>query len=162
MRNDANLAGVNDYDLDIYAWSQRQGELLRRMAAGEHVNDADLDWPNIAEEIETVGRSERAALRGHILSVIEHLMKLQASPAVDPRAGWQGTIDRARSEIEDLLSDSPSLRPKVSGLVEQMLPKARRLIDKALSRHGETARVPLATITYNEDQVLSDWFPDHT
>ena len=54
MRNDANLAGVNDYDLDIYAWSQRQGELLRRMAAGEHVND-DLDWPNIAKEIETVG-----------------------------------------------------------------------------------------------------------
>ena len=43
-----------------------------------------------------------------------------------------------------------------------MLPKARRLIDKALSRHGEAARVPLATITYDEDQVLSDWFPDQT
>ncbi len=90
------LVGVSDYDLDIYAWSQRQGALLRRLAAGERVNDADLDWPNIAEEIETVGRSERAALRSHILNVIEHLMKLQSSPATEPRPGWQETIDRAR------------------------------------------------------------------
>ncbi len=42
MCNDANLVGVNDYDLDIYAWSRRQGGSLRRLAAGERVNDADL------------------------------------------------------------------------------------------------------------------------
>jgi hypothetical protein len=47
---------VNNYDLDIYAWNQRQGALLRRLTVGERVNDADLDWPNIAEEIKTVGR----------------------------------------------------------------------------------------------------------
>lgn len=54
---------MSDYDLDFYAWTQRQGALLRRLAAGERVNDADLDWPNIAEEIETLGRSERGSLR---------------------------------------------------------------------------------------------------
>ena len=42
---------MSDYDLDFYAWSQRQGSLLRRLAAGERVNDANLDWPNIADEI---------------------------------------------------------------------------------------------------------------
>ena len=42
---------------DILLWSERQAELLRRRAAGELVNDAELDWPNIAEEIEDVGRS---------------------------------------------------------------------------------------------------------
>ena len=52
---------MSDYDLDIYGWSQRQAALLRRLAAGERVNETDLDWPNIAEEIETVGRSERTA-----------------------------------------------------------------------------------------------------
>ena len=83
---------MSDYDLDIYVWSQRQGALLRRLAAGERVNDADLDWPNIAEEIETVGRSERTAVASHIANVIEHLIKLQASPAIEPRAGWHGTI----------------------------------------------------------------------
>ena len=39
---------MSDYDLDFYSWTQRQGALLRRLAAGERVNDADLDWPNIA------------------------------------------------------------------------------------------------------------------
>ena len=67
-----------------------------------------------------MGRSERAALRRHILNVIEHLMKLQTSPATEPRPGRQETIDRARSEIEDLL------RPAVAGLIADMLPKARR------------------------------------
>ena len=63
---------MSDYDLDIYVWSRRQGALLRRLAAGERVNDADLDWPNIAEEIETVGRSERTAMASHIANDIEH------------------------------------------------------------------------------------------
>jgi hypothetical protein len=72
---------MSDYETDVYAWSLRQGALLRRLAAGERVNDADLDWPNIAEEIETVGRSERAAVASHIANIIEHLIKLEASPA---------------------------------------------------------------------------------
>jgi hypothetical protein len=149
-----------DYDADIFAWSQRQGALLRRLAAGERMNDADLDWPNIAEEIETVGRSERAALRSHIANVIEHLIKLQASRAMEPRAGWRDTIDRARSEIASLLADSPSLCPAVANLIARELPKARRFAGTALTRHGETPRVDLQTIAYTEDQVLGEWFPD--
>ena len=151
---------MSDYEQDVYAWSQRQGALLRRLAAGERVNDADLDWPNLAEEIETVGRSERAALRSHILNVIEHLIKLQASPAAEPRAGWQDTIDRARSEIESLLADSPSLRPAVASIIAGVLPKARRFAGTALTRHGEAPLVELQTLGYSEDQVLGEWFPD--
>ena len=61
---------MSNYEADVYVWSQRQGALLRRLAAGERVNDADLDWPNIAEEIETLGRSERASVRSHIANII--------------------------------------------------------------------------------------------
>jgi hypothetical protein len=64
---------MSDYETDVYRWSERQGALLRRLAAGERVNDADLDWPNIAEEIETVGRSERASLCSHISNVLADL-----------------------------------------------------------------------------------------
>ena len=71
---------MSDYDLDLYAWSLRQGSLLRRLAAGERVNDAELDWPNIGVEIETLGRSERGALRNCVATIIECLLKLQASP----------------------------------------------------------------------------------
>lgn len=159
MRADGSVARMSDYDLDIYAWSRRQGALLRRLAAGERVNDADLDWPNIAEEIETVGRSERAAVRSHVLNVLEHLIKLQASPVTEPRAGWQATVERARIEIEQLLADSPSLRSLVTSLIGDGLPKARRLAATALALHGETPRVDLQALDYTEDQVLSDWLP---
>ena len=68
------------YDEDVLLWSGRQAELLRRRAAGELVNDAELDWPNIAAEIESVGISERRVLASHIRNVLEHLIELEASP----------------------------------------------------------------------------------
>jgi hypothetical protein len=49
-----------------------------------------------------VGRSERAALSSYIANVLEHLIKLQISPATDPRTGWRETILCARSEVEEL------------------------------------------------------------
>src|SRR4051794_32211880 len=50
------------YDADVYEWSQHQAALLRRRAAGELVNEAELDWPNIAEEIESVGSEQLHAV----------------------------------------------------------------------------------------------------
>ena len=151
---------MNDYDTDVYAWSQRQGGLLRRLAAGERVNDADLDWPNIAEEIETVGRSERAAVASHIATIIEHLIKLQASPATEPRPGWIMTIDRSRIEIERLLEDSPSLRRDVSAIVARETVRARRSARKALDVHREQPRVEIESLSFGDAQVLGGWSPD--
>ena len=64
------------YDTDIVQWSQQQAELLRRRAAGELVNDADLDWPNIAEEIESVGNEQRHAVE---IAAYQH----RAAPVAD-------------------------------------------------------------------------------
>jgi hypothetical protein len=77
------------------------------------VNDADPDWPNIAEKIESVGHSERAALFSHIGNALEHLIKLEASRPTEAPGGWQDTIVPVRGDIECLLEDSPSLRPAV-------------------------------------------------
>ncbi len=66
---------MSDYDMDIVLWSERQGTLLRRLAAGEPMNELP-DWQNIAEEIESVGRSERSSLASHIRVVLEHLPRL--------------------------------------------------------------------------------------
>jgi hypothetical protein len=151
---------MSDYDLDFYAWTQRQGSLLRRLAAGERVNEADLDWPNIAEEIETLGRSERGAVASRIRNVVEHLMKLEASPATEPRAGWRRTIKRERIDIESLLDDNPTLKPVVSKLIAVELPRARRLVLASLEEYGETPRLDLDSLSYSEEQVLGEWFPN--
>jgi hypothetical protein len=150
-----------DYHTDVYAWSQRQGALLRRLAAGERVNHTDLDWPNVAEAIETIGRSARDAMARHIADIVEHLIKMRASPAKEPRAGWRESIVQARAEIDRLLEDSPSLRLEAAALIERALPKARRFVEMVLARHHEESRVRLRTLAYSEEQVLSDWFfPD--
>jgi hypothetical protein len=150
---------MSGYDDDILAWSERQSVLLRRVAAGERVNDADLDWPNIAEEIEQVGRSERSALSSHIALIIEHLMKLDTSPAAEPRAGWQETILRARGAVERLTEESPSLRPLATRMIRKELPRARRIAAAALNAHGGQPRVAFSALTYSEEQVLGDWLP---
>ena len=59
------------YDDDFYAWTQYQAEVLRSMA----VADNRFDRENIAEEIETLGRSERDAVRSQVRRIIEHLLK---------------------------------------------------------------------------------------
>jgi hypothetical protein len=65
------------------------------------VNDGDFDWPNVAAEIGTVGRSERAAVRSRILDVLERLIKLQASPAVE-----SGTFVTSRTAFQGALRAS--------------------------------------------------------
>jgi uncharacterized protein DUF29 len=61
---------MSDYDTDILTWSKRQAALLRRRAAGERINDADLDWSNIAEEIEDVGKNALRACRSQLLQAL--------------------------------------------------------------------------------------------
>jgi hypothetical protein len=151
---------LSDYDTDVVSWSERQAGLLRRRAAGELINDVELDWPNIAEEIESVGRSERSALASHVGTVIEHLLKLEASPASAPRAGCKETVIRARASIDELLEESPGLRPTIGATIARVLVQRGKLVADVLGLYGETPRVALETIAFSADQVLGPWFPD--
>jgi len=76
------------YDTDILVWSERQAHLLRRLAAGERVN-ADVDWENVIDEVESVGRSELNAVESLLLQAIIHLLKLQAYPHHDSARHWR-------------------------------------------------------------------------
>lgn len=135
---------MSAYDTDILSWSEHQAALLRRRAAGDVVNETQLDWLNIAEEIESVGRSERSALSSHVRTIIEHLAKLEVSAAGEPRAGWKDTVLRCRTNVEGLLQDSPSLRAKLDETIAKELARALKLTASALALHGETPRVSLA------------------
>ena len=94
------------YEEDFVLWAETQAVALRQAAdAGSNL---PLDWVNIAEEIESLGRSQRRELKSRIANLTEHLLKLELSSASQPRAGWLETVGRERREIELLLEDSPS------------------------------------------------------
>ena len=69
------------YDEDFVRWTEEQAAALRR-AKGSNLA---LDWENLAEEIESLGKSDRRELRSQITRILRHLVKLEASPAAEPR-----------------------------------------------------------------------------
>lgn len=87
---------------------QMVAALDEQAAAGGPVNAAEFDWSNVAEQIESVGHTERAALSGRIGNIIiEHLIKQQSSPATKPHGGE--TIQQVCNDAESLLENSPRL-----------------------------------------------------
>ena len=144
------------YEEDFVRWTEQQSRALRE-AAGVGTN-LPLDWENLAEEIESLGASQRRELRSRLAVILEHLMKLEHSPASDPRTGWMDTISRERLNIEYLLEDSPSLRSELGPMIEKLKPRVARLATASLFGYGETVK-KLPPPSYTEEQVLGDWFP---
>jgi hypothetical protein len=145
--------GFGLYETDIVAWADQQADALHRRAANE------IDWDNVAEEIEGVGRSQEQELANRIRTVLEHLLRLEASPAKDPRAGRQITIVRSRADIANLLKGSRTLRASLGAVIADELPVAREIAALALAAYGEAPRVLLDQLSYTEEQVLGPWLP---
>jgi Domain of unknown function DUF29 len=144
------------YERDFVRWTEQQSSALRE--ASRCPTNLPLDWENLAEEIESLGRSQRRELRSRLMAILEHLLKLEHSPAPDPRHGWRDTIERERSEIELLLEDSPSLRREVAPMIAGDAQRVARLTTRVLRGRGEA--IDLKPPAYTEDQVLGDWFPE--
>ena len=77
------------YDADILEWSERQAALLRRVAAGERVGANDMDWPNIIEEIESVGNEQLHAVESLLLQSMAHDLKCEAWPRSREVPHWR-------------------------------------------------------------------------
>jgi hypothetical protein len=144
------------YEQDFVRWTEEQSSALRD--AARLGTNLPLDWENLAEEVESLGRSQRHELRSRIAVILEHLLKLERSPAADPRRGWMESIARERSEIELVLNDSPSLKGDVARMIAQESPRVARLTSRVLRLHGEEVG-NIAPPTYTEEQVLGDWYP---
>lgn len=144
------------YKQDFFRWTEQQADALRTLA--ESGTNLPLDWENLAEEIESLGRSNRRELSSRMGTIIEHLLKLEFSRAVRPRRGWQQTIRRERLEVERLLEGSPSLRQHIPELVVQESRRALKLVSHELAevRPGLDG---LSDRRYTEREILGDWFP---
>lgn len=102
---------MSDYDTDILLWSEHQAGLLRRRAAGELVNEAELDWPNIAEEIESVGSEQRHAVESLLLQALIHMLKAEGWPLSSDVPHWQAEARVFRAQARRRFV--PSMRQKV-------------------------------------------------
>ena len=148
---------MNDlYHADLALWSAQQAKALR--SAARERSNAPVDWENVAEEIESLGASERRALASHVRVVVEHLMKLLLSPADAPRNGWRRTVKRARADMDAILEASPSLRRELPATISRETARARPLVADDLAERGEDA-AGLDGLTFDVDQVIGSWLP---
>jgi Domain of unknown function DUF29 len=136
------------YESDFYAWSREQAELLR---AGKL---AAADIEHIAEEIDSMGRTEKRELISRLSVLLIHLLKWRFQP--EKRSpSWEASIRVQRNRLADHLDDNPSLKP----LLPQALASAYR--DASLEAVAETS---LAASTFSEmcpwtvEQVLDKGF----
>ena len=142
------------YDENFILWTEQQATLLRRRADGDLVNDAELDWRNLAEEIEAVGGNTRRELRNRLTRLLQHLLKWQYQPELRSRS-WRATIRTQRQEIEDLLADNPSLRAKLPEFITAAYPRARA------AALDETGLLELPEeLPFAAEQALGDALPD--
>ncbi len=98
------------YERDFYAWATEQAALLR---AG-HLSAADVE--NIAEEIDSMGRSERRELTSRLTILLTHLLKWQMQADRRGRS-WLLSIVEQRGEALSVLEENPSLRSQIDQIM---------------------------------------------
>jgi hypothetical protein len=141
------------YDHDFYVWTEAQAALLR-----ERRFEA-LDLANLIEEVEALGRAERSKVLNNASVVIEHLLKLQHSPAKDPGEGWIDSVAQHRRRLEF------DVTPRLAQILQDELPRvyrvARRDALRALRRHGADAAADALPedCPYTVEQITGDWWP---
>jgi predicted RNA-binding protein len=148
------------YDEDFVAWTEQQAEALRSASRGS--TNQPVDWENLAEEIESLGKSDRRELRSQIYRVVRHLAKLQFSAAAEPRDGWRDSVTDGRKRAELILADSPSLKSQLDQFVSEEGAAAVERAVADLDEFGELNRqteLALRSTRYTIDQILGNWFP---
>jgi hypothetical protein len=121
------------YNTDFAAWSDQTAALIR---AGQF---AEIDFQKVAEEIEDMGKSERAAVWSHLNRLLLHKIKQIIQPERDS-ASWRVSIESARQAIRQRIKSSPSLRPYLQQNLQEIYREAIKLA--LIETEMEFAAVP--------------------
>jgi hypothetical protein len=112
---------VELYEQDFFAWTQATAALIRQ--GKWH----DIDADSVAEELESLGKSNRREFGNRLQVLLVHLLKWQIQPGRRVHShSWYDTIVEQRDQLHELLTDSPSLRPHMLALVTRRYRRARQ------------------------------------
>ena len=145
------------YEEDFAAWVERQVGALRALAASGAA-PPDLDLAHLIEEVEGLGGSERRGVENRVIVIVGHLLKLEYSPAAEPRRGWRDTVRAQRVQLERDLS--LTLRRHLFEVWDGLYPSARNLAVNGMRQDRVASDAVSTSCPYSFDQVTQqEWWP---
>ena len=139
------------YEKDFYAWAMWNAKALREG------NLSEVDVEHVAEEIESMGKSEKRELYNRLVVLLAHLLKWQFQPDCRGKS-WRLTISEQRRQIQFLLKESPSLQASLEDALQAAYPDSVRL---ALLETGFIDSPFPAECPYGMNEVLEeDYLPE--
>jgi len=141
-----------DYNKDFYSWIRKSASLIREKRFSELENIEHL-----AEELESMGRSEKRELVSHLTVLLAHLIKWRFQ-AIRRSRSWKNTILTQRIDINELLADSPSLRYEIAAKIQVAYEKAKLSAEDetGIDRKNFPAECPFSL----EQMLKKDFFPE--
>ena len=157
MPDDALKPDASLYERDFALWAEAQARALAEGRA------RDLDWDNLAEEIDSLGRAQKNEIASRLDVLIAHLLKWAHQPEKRSHS-WQTTIGEQRTHIAGLIETSPSLSAWPASVFEKSYARGRR-------KAATETRLPLdsfpAEPEFDAEQALDiafmpgpDWSPE--
>ena len=136
------------YDDDIMLWSERQSELLRRLAAGEPVNERP-DWPNIIEEVESVGREQLHAVESLLFQALVHMLRAESWQQSRDAENWQADARGFRVQARRRFAASMRQNINITGIYADALQALPTMMD------GQPPQPVSPTCPMTLDELLS-------
>jgi hypothetical protein len=139
------------YERDYFAWSQDQAARIRS------AKPTGVDWENVAEEIESLGRSDKRAIESDLNVVLVHLLKWAFQPD-ERKRGWRSSIVEHRHRIAKRVKESPSLKGYPAEILAEEYRYARTT---AADETGLSETASPANSPFTIAQVLDpDFYPE--
>ena len=136
------------YEQDFCSWIDHNVQLLRQGRV------LDTDIKNIAEELESMGKSQHREMINRLKILFAHLLKWQFQ-ADHRSSSWKGTIVEQRQQIRQLLETSPSLKHRLEDKVAKAYENA---VEYAAAETGIPESDFPQTCQYPLEQALDKSF----
>ncbi|MFC5345086.1 DUF29 domain-containing protein [Brevundimonas staleyi] len=153
MADDLTRPANDLYERDYVAWTESQASALRSRRGGENA----LDYDNLAEEIEDLGKSEQRACESQIENIIEHLLKIEFVGPAETIPHWKGEVIGFRQELKKRLTRT------IQNRLEPALDESFAYAIKRLTARDQLTdpdRVLAVLTGYTWDQITNpDWYP---
>lgn len=109
-----------EYEADFFKWTKCQANFLKKRQLDK------LDIENLIEEIESLGRSDKRALRSLLNVLLVHLLKKKFQPEGQGNSNsWDSSIFNSTKQIQYLLQESPSLKSELKKMYQDVYEDAR-------------------------------------